>query len=265
MINHQYRCIFIHIPRTGGKSVQRFFGTNWQDHKDISRYAEELGSQTFSTYYKFAVVRNPWDRLVSDYNFQMVKRGSQASHRLLINDERRNKRSFSKWLEAVISDPFCCEPTEWGACVGPGIHRWSPQLDWISISGKIVVDRILQMENLQEGFAELRGALGLPSREVPCRNWRWHRHYSYYYNESTRRLVEEYYAKDIETFGYRFDFPSGILRWGVPERLGIRLKSRVSRLVRAMSGTGLPEFLRAEQAGGSCSRFQPVFRHRFVR
>jgi len=45
--------------------------------------------------------------------------------------------------------------------------------------------------------------------------------------------VEKYYAEDIETFGYRFDAPSGILRWGVPERLGIRLRSRLSRLVQA--------------------------------
>src|SRR6516164_1009589 len=110
--------------------------------------------------------------------------------------------------------------------------RWSPQVDWISINGKIAMDRVLRMENLREDFAGLCRTLGLPSRELPCRNWRCHRHYSYYHDESTRRLVEQFYAKDIATFGYRFDSPSGILRWGVPERLGIRLKSRLGRLVR---------------------------------
>jgi sulfotransferase famil protein len=232
MISHQYGCIFIHIPKTGGKSVQRFFATNWQNHEDISCYAQDLEPRIFKSYYKFAVVRNPWDRIVSDYNYQRKKR-SQADHRLFIHDERGNNRSFSQWLEAVLSDPFCCEPAEWGAHVSQGIHRWSPQVDWISINGKIAVDRVLRMENLQEDFAELCGTLGLPSRELPCCNWRCHRHYSYYHDESTRRLVEKYYAKDIETFGYRFDSPSGILRWGVPERLGIRLRSRLSRLVRA--------------------------------
>jgi hypothetical protein len=233
MINHQYRCIFIHIPRTGGKSLQRFFGTKWQDHKDISRYAQELKPEIFTSYYKFAVVRNPWARLVSDYNFQKRKKGSQAGHRLLIHNEDGSKRSFRKWLEAVISDPFCCDPKKWGARVSQGIHRWSPQLDWISISGKIAVDGVLQTEDLQEGFAQLCRTLGLPSREVPCRNWRWHRHYAYYYDDSTRRLVEKHYAKDIETFGYRFDSPSGSVRWGMPERLGIRLRTILSRLVQA--------------------------------
>ena len=92
MINHRYRCIFVHIPRTGGTSVQRFFGTHWQDHKDISRYAEELEPQTFASYYKFALVRNPWDRLVSDYNFQKMKKASQASRSLLIHDLLRRIR-----------------------------------------------------------------------------------------------------------------------------------------------------------------------------
>src|SRR5215472_5491948 len=108
MINHQYRCIFIHIPKTGGKSIQGFFGVAWQNHKDLARYAQELEPDIFEGYYKFAVVRNPWDRIVSDYNYQK-KKSSQADHRLSIKDERGENRSFSKWVEAVLSDPFCCE------------------------------------------------------------------------------------------------------------------------------------------------------------
>src|SRR5580700_6489166 len=30
MINHHYRCIFVHIPKTAGKSINRFFGMEWQ-------------------------------------------------------------------------------------------------------------------------------------------------------------------------------------------------------------------------------------------
>ena len=213
--------------------MQKFFGTSWQTHKDISSYAQELEPRIFRSYYKFAIVRNPWDRIVSDYNYQKKKR-SQADHRLFIHDERGNTRSFSQWMEAALSNPFYYESAQWGADVSQGIHRWSPQVDWISINGKIAVDRVLRMENLQEDFAGLCRTLGLPSRELPCCNWRCHRHYSYYHDESTKRVVAQLYAKDIETFGYRFDFPSGILRWGVPERVGICLKSRLRRLVRSM-------------------------------
>ena len=232
MINHQYRFIFIHIPRTAGKSVQKFFGKNWHNHKDISRYAQELEPRIYASYYKFAVVRNPWDRMLSDYNYQK-KKDYPDNQRLFTHDERGHHRSFQEWLEAVLSDPFRYDQAKWGAQVSQGIHRWSPQVDWISMNGKIAVDRVLRMENLQEDFAELRRILGLPSRALPCRNWKFHWHYSYYYVESTKRLVENYYAKDIESFGYRFDSRGGNFRWFVAGKLGVRIRSGPSSLMQA--------------------------------
>jgi hypothetical protein len=232
MLVHQYRCIFVHIPKTGGKSVQRFFGTHWQDHKDISGYAQELEPHIFESYHKFAIVRNPWDRVVSDYIYQKKKR-SPRSARLCVEDDRGRTRTFREWLEAVLADPFRFAPDQWGARVSRGIHRWSPQLDWISINGKIAVDSVLHMENLQKEFAELSSNLGLPSRQLPCRNWRFHAHYSYYHDDSTRKLVEKYYEKDIETFGYRFNSQGGNFRLVVPQRCGMRLKSLLSQLVQS--------------------------------
>jgi hypothetical protein len=59
MISHPHRCIFVHIPKTAGNSVNRVFGVDWQNHKDLARYAAELPPDIFSTYFKFAIVRNP--------------------------------------------------------------------------------------------------------------------------------------------------------------------------------------------------------------
>ena len=168
MINDQYRCIFIHIPKTAGKSVQKIFGKNWHNHKDISHYAQKLEPSVFASYYKFAIVRNPWDRMVSDYNFQKNK-ATPDNQKLFTHDERGHRRSFHEWLKAVLSDPFRYDQAQWGAEVSEGIHRWSPQVDWISMNGMLAVDSVLRMENLQEDFAELRRTLGLPSRGRPNR------------------------------------------------------------------------------------------------
>jgi hypothetical protein len=59
----------------------------------------------------------------------------------------------------------------------------------------------------------------------------------------------EILCKDIETFGYRFDFPSGILRLGMPERLGIRLRGILSRLVHANKERHPPPAPRPERRG----------------
>ena len=238
MVSHQYRCICIHIPKTAGKRVQKCFGLDsWQKHKDLCRYARELGPRVFASYYKFTMVRNPWERLLSDYNFQQ-KKDAPAGQKLFTRDERGRRRRFHEWVEAVLSDPWRYGPDQWGAEVSADIHRWSPQLDWISLEGKVAVDRVLRLENLPEDFTALCRRLGLPSRELPCCNWKFHWHYSHHYDGATQRWVEQYYEKDIETFRYRFDSGRGTFRWLVPERLGVLLRGRVRARLGQARGKG---------------------------
>lgn len=196
----------------------------WQKHKDLSRYADELRPQVFSSYFKFAIVRNPWDRILSDYNFQRRKRAPTIEKLFAVND-RGKTRNFREWLDAALSNPFYYESRQWGAEVSPGIHRWSPQVDWISLNGSVAVDAVLKTENLERDFEQVRWQLGRPPGGLPCRNWKFHLHYSYYYDEATRRLVEQYYAKDIAAFGYRFESRRADLRWIMLEKLGTRLKT----------------------------------------
>src|SRR4051812_39230730 len=99
MISHEHRCIFVHIPKTAGNSVNRVFGIGWQDHKDLQRYHAELPAELFATYFKFAIVRNPWDRLLSDYNYQ-VKKSRPKDSKLLVFTVTGSKRGFAEWAEA---------------------------------------------------------------------------------------------------------------------------------------------------------------------
>ena len=91
MIFHRYRCLSVHIPKTGGNSINRVFGIGWQDHKDLARYREER----FRAYFKFAVVRNPWERLLSDYNYQ-GRKSRPGSARLLVHDAEGRRRLRSR-------------------------------------------------------------------------------------------------------------------------------------------------------------------------
>lgn len=204
MINHALGCIYVHIPKTGGNSINRVFGIGWENHKDLRRYQAEMEIEQFATYYKFAIVRNPWDRLLSDYNYQR-KKSRPPETKLGLFTAEHEVRQFREWVVTVLSDPYRYEPAAWGAEVSRGIHRWSPQVDWISLEGKIAVDRVLRIERLDESFHSVCSALRLTKQHVPRRNRRLHWHYSWYYDRETREIVADYYRRDIEAFGYRFE------------------------------------------------------------
>ena len=210
MISHSHRCIYVHIPKTAGNSVNRVFGIDWENHKDLARYATEVSPEIFASYFKFAIVRNPWDRLFSDYNYQRKK--SRAG-KLALHDEHGARRTFPQWVRAVLANPHQCDPSTWGGDVTPGLHRWSPQIDWITVNGRTALDYVMRLEHLQEDFGHLRAKLNLPAVRVPRRNRRLHCHYSWYYDKVTRDFVGNYYERDIAAFGYRFERSPACEAW----------------------------------------------------
>jgi len=74
MISHEHKCIFIHIPHTGGTSIEHtLVGENWfridpgTKHLDCKQ-AKAIYSKYWDSYFKFSVVRNPYDWVVALYN-----------------------------------------------------------------------------------------------------------------------------------------------------------------------------------------------------
>lgn len=196
MISHTHKAIFVHVPKTAGTSMRGYFrshgfapveyhapdgsndnitkvyirGTSWR----IKRNLEDVWGE----YFKFAFVRNPWDRLVSCWK----------------NRAPRYK-SFSSFLDA---------------------HPWpetNQQLIWHTLSqlthicdtdGKLIVDYVGRFENLQEDLDVVCDKLGVPGRKLPHINKSEHKPYWEYYTDSQQRFVYGLYRQEIEYFGYEF-------------------------------------------------------------
>ena len=175
MINHQYKVIFVHVIKTGGVSIATALGmkrTNY--HKSASQIKKKLGENIWNEYFKFTFVRNPWDKIVSQYHFNRSKFGFGGS-------------TFKEYVRA------------WSA--GQKISTF-PQLNLFYIDEKL--DFVGRFETLQEDFNIVCDKVGIPQQQLPHMNKSKHKHYTEYYDEETRQIVAEKYTEDIKYFGYKF-------------------------------------------------------------
>ena len=210
MISHRYRCLSVHIPKTGGNSINRVFGIDWQDHKDLARYREKLGEERFRAYFKFAVVRNPWERLLSDYNYQ-VRKSRPGSTRLLVHDAagRGGLRGVGA---AGARAGGGLPPAGLGGRRLRGDPPFQPSDRLADRGWPAGVDHVARLETIDADMRHILQHLGLPGGRIPRRNRRFHLHYAWYYDEPTRELVARYYADDVVAFGYRFE-PGPLCAW----------------------------------------------------
>ena len=73
-----HKCLFVHVPKTGGTSINYLLPNNSIGHKTISELLKHgvFSEEEISKMYKFCVIRNPLERIVSYYNYAIKTDGS---------------------------------------------------------------------------------------------------------------------------------------------------------------------------------------------
>lgn len=134
-----------------------------------------------SGYLKFSFVRNPWDRMLSLYFYKIKK--------FAASDPKWNgvNITFKDFLRKVALKQMSVS---------------QPQLDYFK--DPELMTFIGRFENLQQDFDIICDKIGIPYQQLPNTNTTKHKHYTEYYDDETREIVAEKYAKDIEYFGYEF-------------------------------------------------------------
>jgi len=187
---NKYQCVFIHIDKTAGNSINAFLGIQDRTHWGWKAYRRRLGIRKFNTYLKFAVVRNPWDRVVSNYEYWT------RTNKLGITDDGI---SFRDWVIRTFETRESQYAFE--------LKRWiRPCASWITKNdGTLVVDEILRFESLEQDFHRLCERAGWNFQELrhlnrsPAR-----KHYHEYYDDDTRDAIAHYYVADVAMFDYKF-------------------------------------------------------------
>lgn len=148
--------------------------------------------------WRFAFVRNPWDRLVSLWCYL---RGHQTRDRQELM--RGPAATFLAFVELVAAGPI--DPT--GPYASRGISQANPQTAWlrepIDDGEAWLPDFIGRFERLEEDWEVVCDRLGIGAH-LPHLNTTDHGHYRTYYDPRTRDLVARKYAEEIALFGYDF-------------------------------------------------------------
>ena len=180
--------VFIHINKTAGTSIGNAIGLPVKHHQTAREVIAGIGRENWDKAYKFTLVRNPWDRAVSLYEYRRKKNKTDLASRGI---------AFSDWVKKTFGpdkDTFYYNNAK----------SFQPQVEWLrDDEGKISIDFIGKFESINEDFEKIRRTIGLDA-ELPHLNASRRASYQSYYDDETRETVATWFREDIEFFGYRF-------------------------------------------------------------
>jgi hypothetical protein len=203
MISKKYKFIYIHIPKTGGNSIQAAlepysddklvfrksignvigedgrqgldvfnpelgFNEASSKHATINDYYSVLGDAIHS-YFIFTSIRNPWDRVISQTSF-------------------------------LSQNTLPVKPIDFSDLKLP-----NRMIDYISIDGAVLVNGLIRFESMQIDFNNVCEHLEIMPVSLPHKNRSSRIEYCNYYDDKSRKYVEEMFKSDINAFGYEFN------------------------------------------------------------
>ena len=166
------KVIFIHINKTGGTSVIHLLNLA-KSHLTVKEIIKIIGQDEFDSAFKFAAVRNPWDKVLSHYKYRVKTNQTSLG---------TNKIPFKDWVKQT-----------YGAEKNPYYYD----------QHKIQIDDVMTFEALNEEFARISSKLKI-SATLPHLNSTGKVDYRTFYDDETRQIVEKWFADDIAYFGYEF-------------------------------------------------------------
>jgi hypothetical protein len=214
MILRSQGVVFVHIPKNGGTSLERALGfrdrhvddppnyelgwgwcpdrQRWLQHLTLDEMVDFglLSLDEFESFFKFAIVRNPYARLLSDYRFLRNENAGLGTFNGLLE----RKGSFSSILNYPDIKDY------------RGDHV-RPQLDYVTRNGVIAVDHLGRLESLDATVDLLRNDVGLHVEPVPHEKQArsYFQHYSHFFSDNERDRTATLYSCDLSAFDYDFD------------------------------------------------------------
>ncbi len=171
-------------------------------HMSAKEIIENLPECT--SFFKFAITRNPFDRLLSGYSEfknEWYRHNSDGRHPWPTNMDQYS--NFIEFCEDLKNSEWIQDP------------HFVPQSSLLYDGDKLLVDYLAKQENLYDDMLKIKDKIGV--NEETLKHYILHQdhrrtrgiyskgHCSSYYTSSTRKIVEEIYHLDFVNFGYKWE------------------------------------------------------------
>ncbi len=159
------------------------YQTGGLQHLLAKQIRDAVGIETFNAYFPFAVVRNPFDRVISQY--ASMRRRPDLREFIGMNEHAE----FKRYLELIMKKTHV---------------QWMPQTSFLyDDDGSLIVAQIGRFERLDEYARALFARLGIPA-SLPHANASSRQPLEAYYDDEARAMVASLYADDLTALGYSF-------------------------------------------------------------
>lgn len=218
--NYDKNIIFIHIPKTGGTSVESYLNLKTKDkskfdkigygikyingkkkalqHLTVGEINDYIGNQKFNQMIKFTIVRNPFSKIVSEFshftNLSGPKYHGNESPLIKNGELITDFDNFLDHVDHIVNNNLYDDNIFY--------DHFRPQSDFVKINNKIIVDTVFKFENLNEVKYFLKIICPKDTSDFPHAQKR--RKKQIKLSPDQKKKIYNIYQKDFQLFNYKF-------------------------------------------------------------
>ncbi len=139
----------------------------YRQHLKATGIRSKIGEKKFNSYFKFCVERNPIDVCISDFNM------------------RKSRGLVSDWKEYIDIKKF------------PDNHKFYTDYD-----GKVLVDRIIKYENLEDELLKISKELKIPFKNLKSRAKSNYKKNKIHVSSEDKKIINDFFKESNIINGY---------------------------------------------------------------